>query len=97
VFGLSLITKTEKIQWKAIIQDLREEVARLRKERDEEKARANAAVNLALALKTGAVLTPEAESEREMQQTLAKSLDLFESDEDAQKEQEKLLRDIQGG
>jgi cell division septum initiation protein DivIVA len=85
MFGFKIITKTEQLIWQRQINDLREEIAELKKQAAYERHRADKAVNLVLARKTGMAIDltgPDAEEEAEkMQNFLEDSMNLFEPDE----------------
>jgi hypothetical protein len=80
MFGLRLISKTEKLLWISTIEDLKEERLRLVAEAKHERERAEAILNILLAKTTGmAVAKADAEDTANRQQQ--DILDLFGSDE----------------
>lgn len=90
MFGLRLITRREILLWQATLQDHKEEIIRLRLERDRERERAEGAINALLAKSAGLVVAPKKVFEDE----LDRSMDVF-NDENQDKEQAKLMEQIQ--
>ncbi len=59
MLGWKLVPKRELLLWTAQIQDLKNDIKRLREERDRERQRAEAAINMVLMKTQQVAITPE--------------------------------------
>jgi len=101
MFGLTVVTKTEKLLWRAQVESLQDEIKRLHEEISRERNRAEAAVNALLAKAAHVVLSPnptEVESDREVtrfEEVLDRTYGLFEDDEAKLKQEADILERLQ--
>ena len=92
MLGLRFTTRRELLLWQATIADLKQDVLRMRSERDHERERAEGAINALLARSAGVAVLPR---EKDIEDHIDRTMDIFnEADQD--KEQAKLMEEMQG-
>lgn len=94
MFNLRIVTKAELKLYQATILDLRERMKRLESERDHERKRAEASINLLLAKTQNAVITAGNVDPDEVDKLIDSQMDIW-GDAKEEERQRKALEDIQ--
>ncbi len=96
MFGFKIVTKREIALWISQIEDYKNRLLAMQKERDHERLRAEGAVNALLAKTQGLVLTPDDKSHTDdVEEARNMMFTIFGEDEEEASRQKDILEKLQ--